>query len=71
MSTLLTEPRLSQPDALYTALSSLYHGLDAEESLRASARLILLLANHIGDHELVCDAIALARSAADEPTPER
>ena len=40
----------------------MHDGLDEAQSLKASARLILALANHIGDSAVVLEAIALARA---------
>jgi hypothetical protein len=36
-------------DAFYEALIELHEGLSDEESAQVDARLVLLLANHIGD----------------------
>ena len=60
MSRLSTEPRLADPDAFYAALMEAHRGLDAEASRRLDARLVLLLANHIGDAAVLAEAIALA-----------
>jgi hypothetical protein len=62
--TLDTRPRLADPDALFAMLVDAHRGLDAEASRRLDARLVLLLANHIGDMEALREAIALARDAA-------
>ena len=56
-----TSPNIHAPDDLYEGLLSAYSGLSAEESLRVSARLILLLANHIGDVAVLEEAIQIAR----------
>jgi hypothetical protein len=61
--TLDTRPRLADPDALFAMLVDAHRGLDAEASRRLDARLVLLLANHIGDLEALREAIALARDA--------
>jgi Protein of unknown function (DUF2783) len=61
MSRLFTEPRLARPDDLYAALVELYRGLSDEAARRVSARLILLLANHIGDEEVLREAMHAAR----------
>ena len=58
---LRTDPLLTTPDPFYEALISLHDGLDAEESRLADAKLVLLLANHIGDADVLAEAIALAR----------
>lgn len=51
------------PDDIYEAVIAMHEGLDEAESERANARLILLLANHIGDAEVVREAARLARPA--------
>jgi len=60
-----TTPRLADPDALFALLVETHRGLDAEASRRLDARLVLLLANHIGDMEALRQAIALAREAGE------
>lgn len=65
-SKLRTDPALAEPDELFAALVDLHQGLDLEASLLASNRLVLLLANHIGDLDVVREAIATARRAARE-----
>lgn len=62
--TLDTAPRLADPDALLALLLDAHQGLEAEASRRLDARLVLLLANHIGDMDALRQAIALARSSA-------
>ena len=57
-----TTPRLADPDALFAALVAAHEGLDEAASRRLDARLVLLLANHIGDAAAVMEAIALAKS---------
>lgn len=58
--TLYFEPRLSAVDGLYERLIALHAGLSDEESHRVNARLILLLANQIGDTATVMEALAVA-----------
>ena len=55
-----TAPRLDDPDSLYEALVDAHRDLTPEASRRFDARLILLLANHIGDVATVRAAIAHA-----------
>jgi len=66
MMPLQTEPRLADPDALYEALMQAHRGLDEAASRRLDARLVLLLANHIGDMDVLREAIALA-TQGDKP----
>jgi len=58
---LTTEPRLSDPDAFYEALLNMHEGLSAEASQFVNAKLILLLANQIGDFDILREAMTLAR----------
>jgi len=60
---LITEPRRADPDGLYAALIAAYRDLDEAESQRFNAKLILLLANHIGDAGVIDEAIGIARDA--------
>lgn len=55
-----TQPNLPRPDDFYQALVDLHRDLDEEQSRRVNARLILLLANHIGDPEVLAEAMAIA-----------
>lgn len=58
---LLTEPRLGDPDAFYEALIDMHRDLSEPASALVNAKLILLLANHIGDIAVLHEAMALAR----------
>jgi hypothetical protein len=69
MSRLDTTPRLAEPDALFALLVEAHRGLDAEASRRLDARLVLLLANHIGDMAVLREAISAARDAAAIGSP--
>ena len=60
MAKLNTEPNLSRPDDFYESLIALHRDLTPDESSKVNARLILLLANHIGDHEVLIDAMRAA-----------
>ena len=54
---------LPDPDGFYVQLVRLYDGLDRDAAEAVSARLILLLCNHIGDRDVLRDAFQLARTA--------
>lgn len=54
------DPNIPQPDEFYEALMHLHRGLSDDESAAANARLILLLANHVGDVGILKQAISLA-----------
>jgi hypothetical protein len=62
MATLITEPNLPAPDDFYEALVDLHRGLSDGESALVNAKLILLLANHVGDPEVLRTAMAAARA---------
>lgn len=72
-SSLILEPNLresghryfrdfSPGDDFYEALIGMHQGLSDEASERVNARLILLLANHIGDIGVLREAMRLARA---------
>ncbi len=56
---------LPDPDGFYVELVRLYGGLDRDAAEAVSARLILLLCNHIGDPQVLREAFALARAAKE------
>ena len=51
------------PDRLFAALVAAHEGLDAGQSRRLDAQLILLLANHIGDPAVVLGLVTAARES--------
>jgi hypothetical protein len=59
--TLDTTPRLADPDALFALLVEAHRGLDAAASRRLDAKLVLILANQVGDMAVLRAAIAAAR----------
>ena len=59
--TLNTEPNLATPDDFYEELIDLHRGLSGEQSMLVNAKLILLLANHVGDMEVLREAMAAAK----------
>jgi len=59
-----TDPNLIAPDDFYEALLAMHHGLSDAQSALVNAKLILLLANHIGDMEVLLAAMAAAREDA-------
>ena len=62
---------MNRADDIFAALVEAHRGLDEEESRRLNARLILLLANEVGDGERVLALIEEARSgeAGPDKTP--
>lgn len=50
-------------DGWYAELLAAHEGLSEEESHALNARLVLILANHVGDREVLREALDLARRA--------
>jgi hypothetical protein len=48
---------LAKPDDVYNALIDAHKGLSDEQCRAFDARLILLLINHIGDEEVIREAL--------------
>ncbi len=55
-----TTPNISDPDGFYAELLNAHEGLSDDESIAFNARLILILANHIGDRAVLTEALAAA-----------
>jgi hypothetical protein len=55
------EPNIADHDAFYELLVDTHQDLDDERSKMLNAQLILLLANHIGDLQVLREAFAIAR----------
>ena len=60
MPKLVTTPNIDRPDDFYAALLALHEGRGKEESDAVNARLILLLANHVGDMDVLREALDAA-----------
>lgn len=61
---LITEPHLESPDPFYEALIEAHRDLDDAQSHALNARLVLLLANHIGEQAVLLEALQAARDSA-------
>lgn len=64
--TLNTKPNIAAADDFYQQLIDLHRDLSAEESRDVNARLILLLANHIGDNDVLRQAMEIARAVPEQ-----
>ena len=62
ISTLNTDINIAAPDDFYEELIELHRGLSDEQSALVNAKLILLLANHIGDAAVLREAMRAARA---------
>ncbi len=60
MTTLITDPNIADPDGFYAELLALHEGRDKERSDAINARLVLILANHIGDRSVLREAFEFA-----------
>jgi hypothetical protein len=60
MTALNTKANIKGPDEFYAELLSVHEGLSKAESDALNARLVLLLANHIGDREVLSQALKAA-----------
>jgi len=58
-----TAAHLSAPDDFYEALIDSHKDLSPEQSQALNARLVLLLANHIGSLAVLREALAAARGS--------
>ena len=61
MGALKLEPNIVRPDDFYDALIALHRGLTPEQSAKVNAKLVLLLANHVGNMEVLKQALEAAR----------
>ena len=61
---LITDAHLESADDFYAALIAAHDGLDEAASHALNARLVLLLANHVGSLEVLREALAIARDGA-------
>ena len=55
------EPNMANFDDFYEALIDMHHGLTDAQSSLVNAKLILLLANHVGDLDVLKEAMKAAR----------
>jgi hypothetical protein len=58
---LSTGSNFSKPDDAFRAIVEAHRGLNDEQSADFDAALVLILANHIGDIEVLREAITLAK----------
>jgi len=60
---LITTPNLDAPDDFYEALIEAHQGLTSAESHAFNARLVLVLANHIGSTAVLRQAFEAAAAS--------
>ena len=57
---LILTPNIDTPDDFYADLLAAHEGLDKAQSDAQNARLVLVLANHIGDRAVLSQALRAA-----------
>ncbi len=65
MSLTLT-PNIENADDFYADLLATHEGLSKADSDALNARLILILANHIGDRAVLAEALNAAKKSAGQ-----
>lgn len=65
------EPNIADHDAFYEMLVDTHQDLGDEQSKMLNAQLILLLANHIGDLQVLREAFAIARRNVEAAPPQQ
>jgi hypothetical protein len=60
---LITTPHFEAADAFYEALIDAHRDLSAAQSHELNAKLVLLLANHVGNTAPLNEALAAARAS--------
>jgi hypothetical protein len=58
---LITDNQFADPDAAYRSLIEAHRGLSDDDSQSLNAKLLLILANHIGSQKILDEAIKLAK----------
>ena len=61
------QPHIADPDGFYDELIAGQRDLSDDEAALMNAKLVLTLANHVGDREVLREAIALCRPPRGEP----
>lgn len=62
-----TELNIPDPDAFYARLAAMHEGLTPEDSLRLMSRLVLLLANQVGEQYILAECLEAAGAGATAP----
>ena len=66
---LIRKPNIPDPDGFYEQLISAQRDLGDEQADLLLAKLVLILANHIGDRAVLAEALELARTNTLNPNP--
>ena len=57
-----TELRIADADGFYAKLIDLHEGLSVEQSQKINAKMVLMLANHIADQEVLDEVLDYLKS---------
>ena len=72
---LIRTAQIKQPDEFYEALLKAQSGMTDAQAQKMIAKLVLLLANHVGDEAILAEAIALATASSkvgrNDPTSHK
>jgi hypothetical protein len=71
MASLITTRNLDDHDGFYARLLATHKDLSEAQSQALNARLILILANHIGDPEVLAEALDLAAGTPQSNSRDR
>ena len=66
MSDLTLTPNIDGADDFYAELLATHEGLETADSHALNARLVLILSNHIGDREVLSQALRAAKLKEEE-----
>ena len=66
---LITDPHLESPDDFYEALIDVHRDLDPCKSHELNAKLVLLLANQVGQQSVLVEALKAARNSVLKAAP--
>ena len=66
MATLIDTPNIDDRDGFYQDLLAAHEGLDESQTHALNARLVLILANHIGNQQVLLEALDLAKNTTPD-----
>jgi predicted protein tyrosine phosphatase len=66
---LSTQSNFADPDAAYRLIVEAHRGISDAQSAALDAALVLVLANHIGDLDVLGEALALAKRRVVDSNP--
>lgn len=66
---LILTPNIDDGDGFYDELLQAHEGRDESDSHALNARLVLVLCNHIGDRQIIREALAVAAGSDQQCDP--